>query len=202
MKLTPPDRNSNKPPLICGIVATFIVGILIDILAQRGMDRDIASILVLVPIITILVVVFPESLSVGKMTIMWAIVGIVTGVAFFMAKYGRTAVSLQSSTGMEAYVYYIVTVAILQPFFEEIVVRRFLFIGIANLAGPTISALIVSILFALVHCDIYAFAGVFSFVMCWMAWCGVSTFNRAVLHGCYNLTIAIIMIIGGVPRVI
>lgn len=201
MNFTLAGGTSTKFYLICGIVATILVGIAIEVLAQRGIDRDIASILVLVPISAALVAVFPEPLGIGKMTIIWAIAGIGLGVAFFEIKYSKTGASLKSSTGVFAYIYYIASVAILQPFFEENVVRKLLFFGAADIVGPILSAIFVSILFALVHRDISVFAGTFSLVMCWMAWHGVSTFNRTVLHGCYNLTIATIMIVSGLSYV-
>lgn len=193
--------TSRKFYLIFGIVATFLVGIAIDVLAQRGIDRDIASTLVLVPVIAALVAIFPEPLNVGKITILWAIAGIGLGLGFFEIKYSKTGASLQSLAGVAAYVYYIASVAIFQPLFEEIVVRKLLFLGAAKIVGPILSAIFVSILFALVHRDICVFAGAFSLVMCWMAWHGISTFNRTVLHGCYNLTITIILIVSGLSRV-
>lgn len=191
---------SKKFYLICGLVATILVGMTIGLLALRGIDRDIASILVFVPVIAVLVAVFPEPLNVEKITILWAISGIGLGIAFFEFKYGKTGVSLQSSTGGAAYIYYIANVAILRPFFEEIVVRKLLFLGAADIVGPILSAIFISTLFALVHRDIFIFALAFSLVMCWMSWRGITTFNRTILHGCYNFTFAIIMIVSGLSH--
>jgi hypothetical protein len=88
-------------------------------------------------------------------------------------------------------------VGVIVPLFEEMVVRRLLFRGIASYVGPSLSAVMVSVLFGLAHINIFVTATIFSVAMCFLAYRGVSTVNRSILHGCYNLTLQVLWLVFG-----
>jgi membrane protease YdiL (CAAX protease family) len=181
----------------CGAISSIVVGIGVNAISWYGLDRELAAILVIAPVTLTLLLIFPEPMDFGWKTISYAAYGVIVGMIFFYIKYGKVGASLYSENGASDYACYVLDVSVVSPAFEEIVVRKLLFLGLTRKVGPPISAIFVSLLFGLVHVDMSVYAGSFSIVMCIMTWRGVSTFNRAVLHGGHNFAMAAIMILSG-----
>lgn len=185
---------------LVGIGASLAVGFTINVVADAGIDHGIATSLVIAVINVILIAAYKESFFIQVKVLLLPLVGIVMGGAMFIAFYSIKDIQVRISTpgGFFDYVIYFINVAVLIPLFEEITVRRLMFLGASYYIGPIFSAFFVSALFASTHNGQFVFAFIFSIAMCFMAWSGVSTYNRALLHGSYNGTLSMLWIIFGV----
>lgn len=179
--------------LLTGVAVSVISGILLSLLRPAAGDVNLCSNLVLGVAVAILAVFFPEPLQIGRRTAGFAMAGAMLGAAFLLTKHSQ----VEGSGPPLAYLYFFVNIGFLTPYYEECVVRRLLYQGAARWIGTWLSAALVSLLFALVHEGNEAFSGMFSVAMCYMASKGVSTFNRAVLHGSCNVTMASLVLAGG-----
>ncbi|MHB1617849.1 MAG: CPBP family glutamic-type intramembrane protease [Metallibacterium sp.] len=185
---------------LVGIGASLAVGLAINVAAGAGIDHGVATCLVIAVIDVILLVIYKESFSIQVKTLLLSLVGIVMGGVIFIALYfiQKIQIMISAPSGFLDYAIYFINVAVLIPLFEEITVRRLMFIGSSHYIGPIFSALFVSALFAATHGSQFLFAFIFSIVMCLMAWKGISTYNRAILHGSYNGTLSMLWIIFGI----
>lgn len=87
--------------------------------------------------------------------------------------------------------------SLIVPFYEEITVRTFLFLGMAKYLGFVLSAVAVSVLFGLAHGNISIFAFFVSVLLCYLAYRRVGVFDRTVLHGSYNFVLIILVFVFG-----
>lgn len=184
---------------LVGIGASLAVGFTINLIAGAGIDHGIATFLVISAIDVILLAIYKESFPIQVKVLLLPLVGMAIGGAIFIAFYLIKDVQIRISApgGFSDYVIYFINVAVLIPLFEEITVRRLMFLGATCYIGPIFSAFFVSALFASTHNGQFVFAFIFSIAMCFMAWSGVSTYNRALLHGSYNGTLSMLWIIFG-----
>lgn len=184
---------------LVGIGAVLAVGFTINLIAGAGIDHGIATFLVISAIDVILLAIYKESFPIQVKILLFPLVGIVMGCAIFIAFYLIKDVQIRISApgGFSDYVIYFINIAVLIPLFEEITAHRLMFLGAACYIGPIFSALFVSALFASTHNGQFVFAFIFSIAMCFMTWSGVSTYNRALLHGSYNGTLFMLWIIFG-----
>ena len=185
---------------LVGIGASLAVGFTINLIAGAGIDHGIATSLVIAATDVILLATYKESFLIQVKALLFTLVGVITGCVIFIAFYliKEVQIRISASGGFFDYVIYFINVAVLIPIFEEITVRRLMFLGAAYYIGPIFSAFFVSALFAATHTGQFVFAFIFSIVMCFMAWSGISTYNRALLHGSYNGTLSMLWIVFGV----
>lgn len=183
-----------------GIGASLAVGFAINLVADAGIDHGIATFLVIAAIDAILIAAYKEPLSIKLKSLLFISIGAIIGCVIFIAFYlvSETHIIISAPGGFIDYVIFLITVAILIPLFEEVTVRRLMFIGASYYIGPIFSALFVSALFASTHSGQFLLSFIFSIVLCFMTWIGVSTCNRALLHGSYNGMLSILWIIFGV----
>lgn len=86
----------------------------------------------------------------------------------------------------------VVTVVVVIPIYEEKVVRHLLFAGLSRHINTVLAAVAVSLAFGWVHKGNMLWVFCVSILMCWLAVRHqVSTLQRAVLHGSYNLTLVV-----------
>jgi len=104
--------------------------------------------------------------------------------------WGRTQFLDIRSVEMSTIVVTLLGGVVITPIFEEKVVRDLLLRGLSQMAGPVLSALLVSLAFALAHEGAMVWTFIVSICLCVMAlrW-RVSTLQRAAVHGSMNLLI-------------
>lgn len=185
---------------LVGIGASLAVGFTINLVAGAGIDHGIATFFVISAIDVILLAIYKESFPIQVKVLLFPLAGIVMGWAIFIAFYLIKDIQIKISApgGFLDYAIYFINVVVLIPLFEEITVRRLMFLGAACYIGPILSALFISALFAATHNGQFLFSFIFSIVMCFMTWSGISTYSRALLHGSYNGTLSMLWIIFGV----
>jgi len=82
------------------------------------------------------------------------------------------------------------TAVVTAPIYEEKVVRQLLLDGVSSLTNFWVGALVVSVLFGLAHNKDMIGAFILSMALCWsIARFGLNTYQRAIIHGVYNLVI-------------
>jgi membrane protease YdiL (CAAX protease family) len=199
-------RVNEKYFVLFGVMATLIVGIAQDFfsrIAKSIIFFECANLLIVVIVISILLIFFPERFRISKVTLLMAISGIVLACLYYCI-FGKAPELSNSSKPIElsVFIIYIIDIGLVTPFFEELVVRRLLFFGLANWinklfksAKYLISAILVSIVFGFVHKNIILIAFVFSIIMCAASLKGIKTLDRAVLHGCYNIFVVMAPVI-------
>lgn len=133
-----------------------------------------------------------ERIQVGLCSLSMLIFGAILGcgVVFF----NRGAMTAGGNFTSASAVVSIFNQSVIIPFYEELTVRTFLFIGLARYLGFVFSAIVASALFGLVHGKIPIFAFFMSLLLCYLAYRNVGVFNRAIMHGSYNF-ISIIAVI-------
>ena len=188
---------------LVGIGASLAVGLTINVVADAGIDHGVATSLVIAVVDVALLAIYKESFFFQIKKLLFPLIGMVIGSVFFTAFYliQEIPVRISAPGGFFDYVIYVINVAVLIPLFEEIAVRRLMFLGASHYICPIFSALFVSALFAATHKGQFLFAFIFSIVMCLMTWRGVGTYSRALLHGSYNGTLSILWIIFGINAV-
>jgi membrane protease YdiL (CAAX protease family) len=188
--------DSRATDLTLGIVASIFSGIFVGILERLGVQSDIATTFVLIPVVVICFIIRKESLRITRITMLLAFLGVNVGVVYYLVFYVYRHVNvLVGGFGGPLYlVVHFLNVAILIPVFEEMVVRRFMFMGLAQYINALLAALIVSVLFGIAHRDIMIFAFVFSMCMCALAYRGIKTVDRAAIHGAFNGTLLLLLV--------
>ena len=193
--------KSNAVYFLTGIGASLAVGLITNLVTGIGIDHGVATFLAVAAIDVILLVAYNEQFYMQVRTLIFPSIGITAASAYFILFYHNEHIVISAPGGFFDYVIYFINIAILIPLFEEITVRRLMFIGASHYIGPTFSALFVSALFAATHSGLFLFAFIFSIIMCLMTWNGVSTYSRAILHGSYNGTLSMLWIIFGINEV-
>lgn len=195
--------KSDAIDFLSGIGASLAVGLIINLAAGIDIDHGAATFLVIAAIDVILLVAYKEQFYIQVKTFIFPSIGIAAASIIFIVFYLilNAQIVISAPRGTFDYVIYFINIAILIPLFEEITVRRLMFIGASHYIGPVLSAFFVSVLFAATHGGQFLLAFIFSIVMCLMTWKGVNTYNRAILHGSYNGTLSMLWIIFGIDAV-
>jgi hypothetical protein len=184
--------------LVAGILSTVTFGIASGLLQNYGIDRLYAELLVGFVLCVVLFASIREPACLGRVSIRLGLIGVLCASVYFFI-FERGGVIYISANGiMVALLLGLFNGGVVVPLFEEMVVRRLLFRGIASYVGPSLSAVMVSVLFGLAHVNIFITAMIFSMAMCFLTYKGVSTVNRSILHGCYNVTLQGLWLVFGV----
>jgi membrane protease YdiL (CAAX protease family) len=96
----------------------------------------------------------------------YQLIGVLCASAYFFIFERGGVIYISANAFMVALLLGLFNVGIVVPLFEEMVVRRLLFRGIASYVGPGLSAVMVSVLFGLAHMNIFITATLFSIAMC------------------------------------
>lgn len=183
-------NNSKKYFLIAGVMASIFVGIGKGLLVRLGFDKDLSDLLLMPLVIIILFFFFKERLSVGILSIIMLLVGLSLGFGYYYLFYLHEPIHIQSSNGMLGIIVYMINGVVLIPLFEEKVVRQLLFFGLSARINIWLAGIVVSTIFAVAHAGAMLSAFFLSIVMCILAARRIGTFNRAILHGCFNLALS------------
>jgi len=181
-----PRRPFLHNSFILGVVFTLTVAAADGLLTRVGMGRDLGRLVLMAAIDMVVIWLLAEPWRPTLRTLWMFAGGGILGVCYFVVNYAHEQIHIFAS-GPVDYVNYFASAVLIAPIYEEAVVRRWMFFGAAEWVGWGASALIVSALFALTHSAIPLFAFVFSLAMCFLAWRGVKTLDRAVFHGSHNL---------------
>lgn len=169
-----------------GLCASFAVGIIIDGAKNVGLDAGIATSIVMTITTSILWIVFPEKIKLGSLSLVLVLIGLVLGSVYGYFHVGGEDVRIVTTNPFDIEIYMLNMVVVI-PLFEELCVRRLMFLGASHKIGPYLSAIMVSWLFAWTHNGMFAFAFSMSLILCAATYGGVDTVNRAIFHGSYNL---------------
>lgn len=175
-------RNS----FVVGVVVSVLVAVADVLLTRAGMGRNLSRLAFMGAIDVVIVWLLAEPWRPSLRTMTLFVGGGLLGAGYFLANYAREQIHISASSPVD-YIYYFASAVLIAPIFEEAVVRRLMFFGAAEWMGAVASAILVSALFAVTHSAIPVFAFGFSLGLCFLAWRGVKTLDRAVFHGSYNL---------------
>ena len=181
-----PRRPFLHNSFILGVVFTLLVAAADGLLVRVGMGRDLGRLAFMAVIDVVVIWLLAEPWRPSLRTLWMFAGGGVLGVCYFVVNYAQESLHISGSSPVD-YANYFASAVLIAPIYEEAIVRRWMFFGAAEWIGWSASALLVSALFALTHSSIPLFAFMFSLGMCFLAWRGVKTLDRAVFHGSYNL---------------
>ena len=180
--------------VLAGILATFVCGALVRAGETMGLigSKPIAELLVAV----VLFWIYPEKNDVrcsGKQTIQLISFGAALALFWIVVfAWGRTVFPVLPSGSELAIFIGVLSAVFTAPLFEEKVVRHLLLVGGAGLTRPWVSAILVSVAFAVVHKGSVAWSFAFSLVLCWLALArGMGTLQRAIIHATVNALIVL-----------
>ena len=188
------ERITNNTFFV-GLVVSVCVAVCVGLLQRAGVATDVALAIAIGAADCFLIATLRESRRLSKRTAGLALLGGALGLAYFLLTYGGQKVSFAGSPS--DYVYYFLYGTILAPFFEEAILRRLMFFGVAKWVGFVESGLFVSIIFAVTHWDIIVYAFAFSVLTCVLAYRGVHTVDRTIMHGAHNLVLQLLFVHGG-----
>ncbi|MEP6940136.1 MAG: CPBP family intramembrane glutamic endopeptidase [Rudaea sp.] len=171
---------------VIGVVFSLLVAAADGLLTRAGIGKDLLRLVFMAAVDGMLLWLIAESCKATIRTLAMFAGGGTLGAAYFIANYANQPIYI-SASGSVDYIYYFAYAVILAPIFEEAIVRRWMYFGAAQWMGWFASALLVSTIFALTHRDMQLFAFGFSLLMCYMAFKGVKTLDRAVFHGSHSL---------------
>lgn len=204
----PINNNLDEKYLtLSGVMATLAIGILQNLfsdLTNGVFLTELSNIIITASLITILLHFFPEPrVRFSIRTLLMAAGGVILAFLYWYFLYKREGhLSPDRSIGLNVYILYLIDIGIATPFFEELVVRRLLFDGVAKWLQRTnhslhslsylISATLISAAFGYLHKGMAWMAFTFSMGMCAASFKGIKTFDRSIFHGFYNISVVII----------
>lgn len=200
MKSINASDSSGKYPVLLGTLATLVLGIMGSVASKFWPHADAIYLLSSIIISLLLFKIFPENgMILSRLTAVMPVFGVTSAFIYMWIYHDfRVANNALRNLGWTDYFILITGTCIVTPVFEELVVRRLLFLGVCRWfrgsfewLGVFFGALAVSFLFAMVHHGMVVYAFIFSIVMCFMAWKGVHTINRSIFHGVHNLIVII-----------
>jgi len=181
--------------LLVGIILTFLVGITIDIFIYFDLDKDFVTFAVLISVNIILLYVYPEKFTLNNI---WAYVfpAMTLALIYYYISYTiyGTNISITNSYGVLGFFIYFINISVLIPLYEEIIVRKLIFISGKKYIGMPASAIITSLIFAMTHDSMFVWAFILSIVLCVMTDSGINVYKRSIFHGSYNLTFSLILL--------
>lgn len=160
-----------------------------NLAAALALDRDLTDLVLMALTIVLMFRLIPEKPQFSRWSWLLLLAGLATGLAlFWFHRAGQQAsIRIATDNGLLGVAVYAVNLAVLVPIYEEKACRQIMLFGLGKYVHIALSAVVVSVLFSLVHHGNQIFALLFSLLMCAFAARGMSTFNRALIHGGINL---------------
>jgi membrane protease YdiL (CAAX protease family) len=184
-------------------VLACLVGIAAGALAvgfrPLGIDGDLVQLLCLGAASAVMFALLPEPLKVSRRTGWLLLLGLAAGVAVFFVRNWNFLENLRvvASNGLPSIVLGLLVSVVAIPIYEEKLCRQVMFDGLRRVMPVALSALLVSVAFGLAHRGAEILTFVFSLAMCVAALRGVGSWDRAILHGAWNLSIWLLQIYYG-----
>jgi len=176
----------------------YLIAFLLSLLPMAGtalssslaLDLDLTDLVLTALTIFLMLRILPEKPQFSRWSLLLLLAGLVTGLIVFRfhASGAQATINVTSSNGLLGVAVFMCNAAVLTPIYEEKACRQIMLFGLGKYLHIALSAVIVSVLFSVVHHGNEIFALVFSLLMCAFAARGMSTFNRAILHGGVNLS--------------
>lgn len=174
-----------------GVIISFAIGAMVDASKPLHLDKNAISCFYIVPACVAMWVLYPEKIIIGIKSLYCLVFGMLAGIVSYYA-FGQADIVIHYSNQSEI-IWYFIYIAAAAPTFEELAVRRLMFIGASNFIGPILSAISVSTLFALTHLGTFVVAFTASIILCSLAWKNIDTVNRSLMHGGYNLALTLLL---------
>lgn len=189
--MTAKAMDSKATDLAFGIVASIIAGVALAILKRLSVEPNVATSLILIPVSSICLIFRKETLRITRTTVLFGFSGILLGAAYYLIFYfyRNVKVLVEGFDGSFYFVIFFLNMAIVIPMFEEIVVRRLMFMGLTKYVNALLAAFIISLLFGIAHQGSMVWAFVFSLCMCALTYRGIGSIDRAIIHGAFNATL-------------
>jgi membrane protease YdiL (CAAX protease family) len=176
----------------------YLIAFLLSLLPMAGntlasslaLDQDLTDFVLTSLTIVLMFRVVPERPQFARWSLPLLLAGLVTGLIVFRFHYSgsQATINVVTSNGLPGVAVFMLNAAVLMPIYEEKACRQIMLFGLGKYLHIALSAVLVSVLFSVVHHGNEIFALVFSLLMCAFAARGVSTLNRAIIHGGVNLS--------------
>lgn len=184
------DAARHRHYLAAGILASLLAGVGKGLLVGMGLDGDISTLVIMLPMVVALFALFREPFGASAISAVMLATGLLGGLLYYWTYYLGKPIHIDSPNGVWGAALYLANGAVIIPLFEEMVVRRLLFFGLSVHMKTWLAAIVVSVLFGLTHQGSVVFTFFFSILMCVLAARQVGTVNRALLHGGFNLALS------------
>jgi membrane protease YdiL (CAAX protease family) len=196
-----PDLTNRQALLYLSIAAflTFVVPLVQDLIVQHS---DIEKPFLALPFFglssgVIFYFFTRERIRVSFISLLMFIFGIILAGISLMLLTWHGGMTYRGSFASISALVSIFNQSVVIPFYEELTVRTFLFMGVAKYLGFVLAAIVVSVLFGLIHVQTQVFAFFASILLCYFAYRNVGVFDRAILHGSYNFALIISVVMLG-----
>jgi membrane protease YdiL (CAAX protease family) len=176
----------------------YLIAFLLSLIPMAGttlasalaLDRDLTDLALMALTIVLMFRIIPEKPQFSRWSWLLLLAGLATGLIVFRfhASGQQATINVTSSNGFLGVAVFMFNAAVVAPIYEEKACRQIMLFGLGKYLHIALSAVIVSVLFSLVHHGNQIFALLFSLLMCAFAARGMSTFNRAIIHGGVNLS--------------
>ena len=176
----------------------YLIAFLVSLIPMAGaslasalaLDRDFTDLVLMALTIVLVFQIIPEKLQFSGWSWLLLLAGLATGllVFWFHAAGQQASINVVTDNGLLGVAVFVLNMAVLTPIYEEKACRQIMLFGLGKYLHIALSAVIVSVLFSVVHHGNQIFALLFSLLMCAFAARGMSTFNRAIIHGGVNFS--------------
>jgi membrane protease YdiL (CAAX protease family) len=184
-----PYRNVDGKKYLSAFLRSLMPMAGISLASSLALDRDLTDLALTALAIVLMFRVVPEEPQFSRRSLLLLLAGLVTGLIIFRfhASGQQATINVTSSNGLLGVAVFMCNAAVLTPIYEEKACRQIMLFGLGKYLHIALSAVVVSVLFSVVHHGNEIFALLFSLLMCAFAVRGTSTLNRAIIHGGVNL---------------
>lgn len=184
------DRSIDGRKYLIAFLVSLIPMAGTNLAAGLALDRDLTDIALMALTIVLMFRLIPEKPQFSRGSWLLLLAGLATGLLVFWFHVAGQQASIKVATdnGLLGVAVYALNLVVLVPIYEEKACRQIMLFGLGKYLHIALSAVVVSVLFSLVHQGNQIFALLFSLLMCACAARGMSTFNRAIIHGGINLS--------------
>ena len=185
-----PYKNVDGKKYLIAFLLSLIPMAGTTLAALLALDRDLTDLVLTALTIFLLFWVVPEKTQLARWSLLLLLAGLLVGLIVFRVRSAGLQDTIQVTTnnGLLGVAVFMFNAAVLTPIYEEKACRQIMLFGLGKYLHIALSAVVVSVLFSVVHHGNEIFALVFSLLMCAFAARGMSTFNRAIIHGGVNLS--------------
>ena len=185
-----PDQSIDGRKYLIAFLISLLPMAGTDLAAALALDRDLTDLVLSALTILLMLRIIPEQPRFSRWSWLLLLAGLATGllVFWFHAAGQRGTINVVTDNGVLGVAVFMFNMAVLTPIYEEKACRQIMLFGLGKYLHLALSAVLVSVLFSVVHHGNEIFALVFSLLMCAFAAKGMSTFNRALIHGGVNLS--------------
>lgn len=187
-------RNEAKMYLLMGVVLTFIPPILESVITCHSFIIRPLLVFGITGVSSVLSFIFinDEKIDFGAKSIFLFIFGASVAIVYFLVSDYR--VIRFDANGPFILILSFLNLCVILPFYEELVVRSYLFTGMSRFTGKLFSAIAVSCLFGLIHKEMPFFAFLVSLFLCYLTYLNIGVVNRTMFHGAFNLTTLLLLL--------